>query len=103
MSVLSISDKINAMTCTTTPAHKFVYTSNGQRFARIGPLKRFRHGGVEIVDKVHQCLVQVLGGLETGAFEQAPDQDTKPNLDLIEPGAMLGGIYEADPMTGIGE
>ena len=47
--------------------------------------------------------MQLFGGLKTGAFEQAPDQDTKPNLHLIEPGTMLGGVDEADAMAGVGE
>jgi hypothetical protein len=43
---------------------------------------------VEVFDEVDQRLMQLLDGVETGAFEQAPNQDTKPNLDLIEPGGM---------------
>jgi len=46
--------------------------------------------------------MQLLDGVETGAFEQAPNQDAKPNLDLIESGGMLGGIDKADPMARIG-
>ncbi len=41
----------------STPAHKFVDTSNCQRLARVGPLERFRHGGVEVLDEVNQPLV----------------------------------------------
>src|SRR5687768_9598349 len=87
---------------TSTPAEKFVYTSSRQRLACIGPLERLRHSSIEVLDEVDQCLTQLLDGVETGAFEQAPNQDTKPNLDLIEPGGMLRGIDKADPVARIG-
>src|SRR5918911_5479743 len=87
---------------TSTPAGKFVYTSSRQRLACIGPLERLGHSGIEVLDEVDQRLMQLLDGIETGAFEQAPNQDAKPNLNLIEPGGMLGGIDQADPMARIG-
>ncbi len=37
---------------TSTPAQKFVYTSNRQRFTGIGPFKRFGHGLVEVVNEI---------------------------------------------------
>src|SRR5207248_8385702 len=86
----------------STPAEKFVYTSSRQRLACIGPLERLRHSSVEVLDEVDQRLMQLLDGVETGAFEQAPNQDAKPNLNLIEPGGMLGGIDKADPVVRIG-
>src|SRR5436305_11106135 len=91
-----------ASAATITPAEKFVYTSSRQRLACIGPLERLRHSSVEVLDEVDQCLMQLLDGVETGAFEQAPNRDAKPNLDLIEPGGMLGGIDKADPVVRIG-
>src|SRR5919109_2335408 len=87
---------------TSTPAEKFVYTSSRQRLACIGPLKRLRHSSIEVLDEVDQRLMQLLDGVETGTFEQAPNQDAKPDLNLIEPGGMLGGIDKADPMARIG-
>ncbi len=87
---------------TSTPAEKFVYTSSRQRLACIGPLKRLGHSSIEVLDEVDQCLMQLLDGAETGAFERAPNQDAKPDLDLIEPGGMLGGIDKADAMVRIG-
>ena len=36
-------------------------------------------------------------------FQQAGDQNTKPDLDLIEPGGMFRGVDKMDPMCGIGE
>src|ERR671917_2321075 len=86
----------------TTPAEKFVYTSSRQRLACIGPLERLGHSSIEVLDEVDQRLMQLLDGIETGAFEQAPNQDAKPNLDLIEPGGMLRGIDKADPVVRIG-
>src|SRR5436305_3034151 len=86
----------------STPAEKFIYTSSRQRLACIGPLKRLRHSSIEVLDGIDQRLMQLLDGVETGAFEQAPNQDAKPNLDLIESGGMLGGIDKADPMARIG-
>src|SRR5947208_14536845 len=86
----------------STPAEKFAYTSSRQRLVCIGPLERLRHSSVEVLDEVDQRLMQLLDGVETGAFEQAPNQDAKPNLDLIEPGGMLGGIDKADPVVRIG-
>src|ERR671915_1852492 len=86
----------------STPAEKFVYTSSRQRLTCIGPLKRLRHSSIEVLDEVEQRLMQLLDGVETGAFEQAPNPDAKPNLDLIEPGGRLGGIDKADPVARIG-
>src|SRR5205823_12946618 len=86
----------------STPAEKFVYTSSCQRLACLGPLERLRPSSVEVLDEVDQRLMQLLDGVETGAFEQAPNRDAKPNLDLSEPGGMLGGIDKADPVVRIG-
>src|SRR5205807_5087455 len=93
------STNYHSITCTTTPAEKFVYPSSRQRLACIGPLKRLRHSSIEVLDEVDQRLMQLLDGVETGAFEQAPNQDAKPNLDLIAPEGMLRGIHKPEQVA----
>ena len=91
---------------TQTTSASWQKCSTGLRFQwtpRIGPLKRFGHGLIEVVDEIKDLLFQVIYGGETGAFEQASRQDTKPDLDLIEPRSMLGGIDESDAMRRIGQ
>src|SRR2546430_9623895 len=102
LALTTIGTSLSHYPPTTTPAEKFVYTSSRQRLACIGPLERLCHSSVEVLDEVDQRLMQLLDGVETGAFEQAPNQDAKPNLDLREPGGMLGGIDKADPVVRIG-
>ncbi len=69
----------------------------------IGPLERLGHGSVVILDKGENPGLQILNRGKRAAFEQCTDQNTEPDLDLIEPGAMLGSVLEHDFMAGIAE
>jgi len=43
----------------------------------------------------------LLGGGEAGAPEQAAAEEAEPNLDLVEPGAMPGGVDEPDAVGSV--
>ena len=79
--------------------HKLLLSLRDQRPAGVGPLERLGHGPIEVVDEIQDPLFQVVHRSKTSPFEQAPHQDTKPQLDLIQPGSMLGGVDKANRMV----
>lgn len=56
---------------------------------------------VEEVDELKETLLEFVSGGEAPALEQPTGEDTEPDLDLIEPGTVLGRINKADAMGGI--
>ena len=46
-------------------------------------------------------LDKFVGGSEAPAFEQAVGEDAEPDLDLVEPGTVLGGVDKTDAVGGI--
>jgi hypothetical protein len=54
---------------------------------------------IEVVDEGQDALPQFGGRGEAGPLEQPPHQDAEPNLDLIEPGGMLGQVDELNAMA----
>ena len=58
--------------------------------ARIGPPIGMRVIGVVDLKIVRQARVKILGRSVIAALEKTPRQDAKPQLHLIEPGAVLG-------------
>lgn len=72
-----------------------------QRLADVGPAERLGEGLVEEVDEVEDPLLEFVGGGESTTLEQAAGEDGEPDLDLIEPGAVFGGINESDAVRGI--
>jgi hypothetical protein len=53
--------------------------------------------------KSQDALTQVREGDPTGASEQATNQDAKPDLNLVEPGAMPGRVDKAKAMGRVRE
>jgi len=62
---------------------KFITGLSCQGTPDIGPLERFGHGLVEIVNKGQNMLAEFLHGCTTGPFEEAPHQDAEPDFHLI--------------------
>ncbi len=70
----------------------------GRFFTCVFPVKRFCHRVVEVQNKVHDLEAQMSNRYEIPSSEQAPCQDAKPNLNLIEPGGMFRDIDKANTM-----
>src|SRR5262245_30930 len=65
----------------------------------VEPLDGFGHGAVEVVDEGQNPVLEILPRGEAGSAEELAHQDAEPNLDLVEPGAVLGGVHEADAVA----
>lgn len=65
-----------------------------QGLARIRPTIRMGSMGVIDLKIVTQTGFKVLGGTEVAPFQKTPRQDAKPQLHLVEPGAMFGRKVE---------
>ena len=74
-----------------------------QRFAEVGPLEGLGHGAVEIGDEVQHLVPEVGDGSEVATPQQLTDQDTEPDLDLIQPRRMLGRVVKDDLVGWIGQ
>ena len=58
---------------------------------------------IVVGNKSQDALTQVSEGDPTGTSEQAANQDAKPDLNLVEPGTMPGGVDEANAMGRVRE
>jgi len=67
--------------------------------ALIGPLEGLGHGAVEVVDEGEHFGFEIRDGEKTGAAQQLAHQDAEPDLDLIHPRGVLGGVVEDDLVT----
>src|SRR5262245_41738388 len=74
-----------------------------EHLAGEGPAKRLGPNLVEVVDEVEDLGAQVLLGGKAASADNAADQDTEPNLNLIQPRGVLGGVNKADAMAGVGQ
>ena len=50
-----------------------------------------------------QALPKIVERAEAGSLQEPTDQNTKPDLDLVEPGAVPRGVDEPDTMGWIGQ
>ena len=75
----------------------------GSYGAPIGPFERFSHGEIVVVNKSQDFGFQLLPGGERAALEQFADQNGKPNLNLVEPRSVFGGVMENDAVLRIGQ
>jgi len=64
--------------------------SCGEGFAGHCPLERFCEGAVEVGDEGFDAGIQVVFGGEAGAAKEFAHEDGESDLDLVEPGSMLG-------------
>ena len=53
--------------------------------------------------KAKTWALQVRHGGEVAAAEQLADQDAQPELDLVEPRAVLGRVVEDDAVAGVAQ
>ena len=58
----------------------------------------FEGGGSLVIglDKIINRLPQLSGGSEAGSFEGAATQDAEPDLNLVEPTGVSGGVVKMD-------
>ena len=62
------------------------------------PVERLGQSLIEIINKVANFLLKLLNRVKIAAFQQLPDKNTKPHLNLIEPGGMLRCVEKSNPM-----
>lgn len=74
-----------------------------QRLALVGPFEGFGHRTIVIFDESQDLAFQVLHRSEIAAFEHFSNQDAEPNLDLVHPGSMFGGVMKDNAMGGIAQ
>ena len=72
-----------------------------QRLTLVSPPKGFGHRTVVILDESQDLAFQLVHGSEIAAFEHFSDQNAEPNLDLVHPGSMFGGVMKDNAMGGI--
>ena len=74
---------------------------SGKRLALIGPPEGLGHRAIEILDKSQHFRLEISYRRKSSTLEQLTRQNTEPNLDLVEPGGMLGRIDKANTMIGV--
>src|SRR5436853_5481736 len=93
--------------CSSTSRRKnephFDGRSRCERLAGHGPLERLGKGAVEVGDEGFDARLQVVLGGEAGAPQQLAHEDGEPDLDLVEPGGMLGREVTADAVAGVAQ
>src|SRR5262245_34123831 len=87
----------------STARLKYVPPLDCQRFMAICPLEGLRHGGVKVVNKRQESCLEVVHRRKTGPLEQLARQDAKPQLNLIEPRGMFGGVMKPYLVGGLSE
>src|SRR5215207_10222271 len=81
-------------------AHVAHTTASGPEGAsRVRPPEGPGEHLVEVIDKRQQFRAEVVHRLETATADHLSHNHPKHDLDLVEPGAVLGGIHEAKAMA----
>jgi hypothetical protein len=78
----------------STPRRKTFDSLSGQRLALVGPLERFGHRAIVVVDEGQNLRLQVLYAGEGTALEDLAHQDREPDFDLVHSGTVFGGVME---------
>ena len=71
--------------------------SRSERPAGVCPPERLGEHAVEVRDERQDLLLECLDGEEVTALENASGEDAEPDLDLVQPRAVLGREDEANP------
>ena len=71
------------------------------RSPRVGPVHWFGDRLVEVVDETLQLFHQVHFGSEAAAAHDSSVDDPEDNLDLIQPGTVLGDVDKPNAMSGV--
>lgn len=88
-----------SLNCPSTFRHKSFGSLGSQRATGISPPERLGHREVEVLDEVQDTLPKIVNRTETGPLQQLANQDTEPDLDLIQPRSMLGGVDKTNTVT----
>src|SRR5207253_11144350 len=80
---------------------KYSITLYRQWTALIRPLERFGHRLIEVGNEGQDALPQVRNRREVPPLQQPAYQNAEPELDLVQPTAVLRCIEKADAMAGI--
>ena len=70
-------------------------------FSGIGPCEWVSHGLVVVCHELSKLRFEVRNGGENSAADQFSVNDTKDDLNLIEPRTVLGKVDEANSMCGV--
>lgn len=62
----------------------------------IGPFERLGHGAVIVFDKGQYFAFQFVARGKVATFEHLAHQNAEPNLHLVHPGSVLGGVVKDD-------
>src|SRR6266849_10577298 len=103
LTVYGSCEKRSRTHCASTRRLKSSCSLEGESLALIGPFERLGHRRIIIVDESEHFGLQVLHACEGAACEQLADQDRKPDLDLIHPRTMIGGVMEDHLVGGIAQ
>lgn len=71
--------------------------------AGVGPLERLGQDVVEVADERNKAVAEFIERREAASLEKPPGQNRKPDLHLIEPGAVPRRVDEANPMRCISQ
>src|SRR5438876_12331158 len=77
--------------------------SDLERASGVSPLEGLGKHLVGVVDKGQEFSAEILDGGEVAATDDLAHDDAEDDLDLIEPGRVLGGIHEANAMLQVSE
>ena len=69
-----------------------------QSLSLVRPFERFGHGLIVVIDEGQDPDLQVFHAREGATFEQFADKDAQPDLNLVQPRTVLGGVMEDDSM-----
>src|SRR6266545_3912452 len=78
-----------------------IRVSDRERPSGIGPAKRLAEDVVEVLDEIEHARSQIFKRSKAGTLEKAASQDGEPDLDLVEPRAVAGGIDESNSVGGV--
>src|SRR5207248_8070429 len=65
--------------------------------------ERLGHRAIVIGDEGAYLGAQIVARGERAALEQLAHEDAQPDLDLVEPGAVLGRVVEHDAVAGVAQ
>src|SRR3954471_24139018 len=71
--------------------------SGVQEFPRVRPIERSGKGAVPMASELVDRAVERSKAVERAVAKRLAREDAEPDLDLIEPAAVLRGEHEANP------
>src|SRR5438046_1835570 len=74
----------------------------GEWGALVGPLEGAGRA-IVVIDEGEDAGREILDRGEGAATEELASQDRQPDLDLVEPGAMVGRVVQDDAVAGVAQ